>query len=58
MTGGSEDFGPKNMILSPSMSVDKMKQMAKMAVTHAIEMGDLCLEYNPVGGAVQITTLI
>ena len=58
LTGGSEDFGPKNMILSPSMSVDKMKQLAKMAVTHAIEMGDLCLSYNPVGGAVQITTLI
>ena len=58
LTGGSEDFGPKNMILSPSMSVDKMKQLAKMAVTHAIEMGDLCLSYNPVGGAVQIETLV
>lgn len=58
MTGGSENFGPKNMILSPSMSVDKMKQMAKMAVTHAIEMGDLCLEYNPVGGEIQIASLI
>lgn len=46
------------MILSPSMSVDKMKQLAQMAVNQAIEMGNLCLEYNPVGGAVQITTLI
>ena len=58
MTGGSEDFGPKNMILSPTMSVDKMKQLAKMAVRHAIEMGDLCLEYNPVGGEIQIASLI
>lgn len=58
LTGGSDDFGPKNMILSPSMSVDKMKQLAQMAVNQAIEMGNLCLEYNPVGGAVQITTLI
>lgn len=58
LTGGSDDFGPKNMILSPSMSVDKMKQLAQMAVRHAIEMGDLCLEYNPVGGEIQIASLI
>lgn len=58
LTGGSDDFGPKNMILSPSMPVDKMKQLAQMAVNHAIEMGSLCLEYNPVGGAVQIKSLV
>lgn len=36
----------------------KMKQLTKMTVTHAIEMGDLCLSYNPVGGSIQIEALV
>lgn len=36
----------------------KMKQLAKMTVTHAIEMGDLCLSFNPVSGPIQIEALV
>ena len=58
ITGGERGYGPMDLSFPPSMSIEKMKQMAKMAVTHAIEMGDLCLSYNPVGGPIQIETLV
>ena len=58
ITGGERGYGPMDLSFPPSMSIEKMKQMAKMTVTHAIEMGDLCLSYNPVGGPIQIEALV
>ena len=58
ITGGERGYGPMDLSFPPSMSIEKMKQLAKMTVTHAIEMGDLCLSYNPVGGPIQIETLV
>lgn len=58
ITGGERSYGPMDLSFPSSLSVEKMKELAKMAVTHAIEMGDLCLSYNPVGGAVQIAALV
>ena len=58
ITGGERGYGPMDLSFPPSMSIEKLKQLAKMTVTHAIEMGDLCLSYNPVGGPIQIETLV
>lgn len=58
ITGGERGYGPMDLSFPPSMSIEKMKQLAKMTVTHAIEMGDLCLSYNPVGGPIQIEALV
>ncbi len=58
ITGGERGYGPMDLSFPPSMSIEKMKQLAKMTVTHAIEMGDLCLSYNPVGGSIQIEALV
>lgn len=58
ITGGERGYGPMDLSFPPSMSIEKMKQLAKMTVTHAIEMGDLCLSYNPVGGLIQIEALV
>ena len=58
ITGGERSYGPMDLSFPSSLSVEKMKKLGEMAVTHAIEMGDLCLSYNPVGGAVQIAALV
>ena len=58
ITGGERGYGPMDLSFPPSMSIEKMKRLAKMTVTHAIEMGDLCLSYNPVGGPIQIEALV
>ena len=58
ITGGERGYGPMDLSFPPSMSIEKMKQLARMTVIHAIEMGALCLSYNPVGGAVQIKSLV
>ena len=56
-TGGYQHFGPKDLIIPFNLSVERMRKLAEVIVDSTERMGNLCLDYNPVGGKVQIEVL-
>lgn len=56
-TGGYQYFGPKDLIIPSNLSVERMRKLAEVIVDSTERMGNLCLDYNPVGGKVQIEEL-
>ncbi|MFR8928415.1 MAG: hypothetical protein ACLVHJ_02225 [Blautia sp.] len=56
-TGGYQHFGPKDLIIPFNLSVERMRKLAEVIVDSTERMGNLCLDYNPVGGKMQIEVL-
>ena len=56
-TGGYQYFGPKDLIIPSNLSMERMRKLAEVIVDSTERMGNLCLDYNPVGGKVQIEEL-
>ena len=54
---GFRNYTPLNLAFHRDLSVDKMIEVAKIAVETAEKMGDIILDYNSVGGPVQIVSL-